>query len=358
MGEGVRLYAGTQHGLFTYRGRGDRLEQIGQAFGDTIVDSMTGCRGAPERVYVGVIDDGLYRTLDAGQSWTRVLEGDIRSVTVDPTNEQVVYAGTEPVHLYRSEDGGEQWQELTSLLALPEEVRKKWWTPYPRGTGHIRNIFVHPLPPNTLYLCLEHGGVVRSLDRGETWEDVTQGIDYTDMHLLASLPDRTDRYYVSSARGFFTSADPAQGWVRAEEGMTRNYSHDFLILPFPGGDTSPTMLIAMADGSPGPWFSEVRGARSAMFRSDDCARSWYRVGRGLPDDLDAMIWSLTPDPTDPDTVFAGVGPVSRGQPRNFSPSPALSDGPGSVWHTPDRGESWLQLDLALPATRVLWAAAD
>jgi hypothetical protein len=114
----------------------------------------------------------------------------------------------------------------------------------------------------------------------------------------------------------------------------------------------------MADGSPGPWRSEVRGARAAVFRSDDCAQSWYRVGRGLPDDMDAMITTLTPHPHDPGAVFAGVGAVSRGQPRNVSPSPALVDGPGTVLRTGDRGESWVRLDLTLPAARVLWAAAD
>src|SRR5581483_10253269 len=47
----------------------------------------------PARVFVGVTHDGLYRTIDAGQTWKRVLEGDIRAVAVDPTSDDVVYAG-------------------------------------------------------------------------------------------------------------------------------------------------------------------------------------------------------------------------------------------------------------------------
>src|SRR5207248_1272778 len=81
-----------------------------------------------------VNQDGLYRTDDGGRHWTRLLEGEVRAVAVDPSDERVVYAGTEPVRLYRSEDGGDSWEELTALPAMPEEVRQKWWTPYPPAT--------------------------------------------------------------------------------------------------------------------------------------------------------------------------------------------------------------------------------
>lgn len=60
-----------------------------------------------------------------------MLAGDIRSVTVDPTDDKVIYSGVEPVALYRSEDGGENWQELTTLQEVPETARKNWWFPQP-----------------------------------------------------------------------------------------------------------------------------------------------------------------------------------------------------------------------------------
>ena len=93
------------------------------------------CRTTPERVFVGVTHDGLYRTIDGGKSWARVLEGDIGSVTVDPTDDKVIYSGIEPIALYRSEDGGEQWQELYALQDMPETVRKNWWFPQPPHKG-------------------------------------------------------------------------------------------------------------------------------------------------------------------------------------------------------------------------------
>jgi photosystem II stability/assembly factor-like uncharacterized protein len=97
-----------------------------------------------------------------------------------------------------------------------------------------------------------------------------------------------------------------------------------------------------------------------VFRSDDCGESWYRVGKDLPDDMDAMIWALTRHPHDPGAVFAGVGAVNRGETVDAGSQPALAlrDGPGEVLLTRDRGESWQRLPLELPAVRVLWAAAE
>src|SRR5262249_25489516 len=65
------------------------------------IASVGGLKAQPNVVFLGVAQDGLYRTDDAGKSWRRVFEGNVRAVTVDPINEEVVYVGAEPVHLYR-----------------------------------------------------------------------------------------------------------------------------------------------------------------------------------------------------------------------------------------------------------------
>ncbi|HET9883055.1 MAG TPA: hypothetical protein VFS81_14970 [Candidatus Binatia bacterium] len=208
MSEGVRLYAGTQAGLIVWRCGTNGWQEVGRHFKDGIIDSIFGCTTTPERVFVGVTHDGLYRTIDGGESWSKVLAGDIRSVTVDPTDDKVIYSGVEPVALYRSEDCGENWQKLTMLQEVPERARKNWWFPQPPHNGHIRNIFIPPDNASIIYLCIEHGGIVRSFDRGKSWEDVSKGIDYLDIHVIANSPRRMDRYYVATATGFFTSDKP------------------------------------------------------------------------------------------------------------------------------------------------------
>jgi hypothetical protein len=180
---------------------------------------------------------------------------------------------------------------------------------------------------------------------------VSKGIDYLDIHVISNLPGRFDKYFVASARGFFTSDEPAKGWVRAESGLTRDYFHDFLFLQPELAGEKPEMLIATAEGSPGVWRRESRGARAALFKSRDGADSWRRVGQGLPENLDPMVWALAHHPHDGDSIFAGLGAVARGHASGTGAA-------GKLIVSRDRGENWRELPIQLPADRVLWAAAD
>jgi photosystem II stability/assembly factor-like uncharacterized protein len=139
--------------------------------------------------------------------------------------------------------------------------------------------------------------------------------------------------------------------MRAESGLTRDYFHDFVFLRPQSAGEPPIMLIATADGSPGFWRRENRGARAAVFKSNDGAASWTRITEGLANDLDSMIWALVHHPTDPRAVFAGFGNVARGHASG-------AGGAGDLMISRDLGDSWERLAIELPADRVLWAAAD
>jgi hypothetical protein len=214
----------------------------------------------------------------------------------------------------------------------------------------VRHIFVHPDDPKILHVCLEHGGIIRSFDRGQSWQDVSGGIDYLDIHHISSAPSRNDLYFVATARGFFKAGDPGQGWQRAENGFTRDYFHDFVFLP----GTTPAMLVATADKSPGYWDRPER-AQGAVFRSRNLATSWERVGVGkwLPENMQQMVWALAQHPEDPSIVYAGLGAVSRGRSADAS-----QKGHGDILVSADQGDNWDRLPLDLPADRVLFVASD
>ena len=368
----LRLYAGTQSGLLIFRGVGDIWTAVNTPrfqepqFIGKVVDSIGGCRGTPEVVYAGVCFDGVYRTRDAGRHWERVLEGDVRWVTVDPTDERVIYAGTEPVHLYRSEDGGDSWEELKGLQNLPVEVKAQWWFPLPPHQGHVRHIYIDPENPECLYLALEHGGIVRSFDRGETWEDVSEGIEYPDIHMIARAPGSQTNYFAATSRGFFQADPPDRGWKRADRGMNSDYFHDLIVLP---GDP-PAIVLAAGHGSPQYW-DRPTGADGVIYRSEDGGKTWRQVGAGLPKQHKAMCWQLAHNPYDSNSLLAAFGDVARGH-------AAGPPGQGMIYLTSDRGDSWepvatqkisMSIDptksqgaetgyRGLPAIRVLWAAAD
>jgi len=384
MADSARLYAGTYDGVQVLNLRGGQSSLVSEAFSDEIVQALSGCREKLERVFVG-LRNGLHRSDDAGVHWSKVLDGDVRSVAVDPTDDRVIYAGTDPVHLFRSEDGGDNWEELTSLQRLPDETHQKlgeveaanvasaqqpgfrhrrqdWWFPVPPHQGHVLQMFIHPDDPNLLLLAIEHGGVARSTDRGRTWEDVSAGIDYLDMHVVLSLPPRFDRYFVTSARGLYTTDDPAKGWTRAQNGIDRDYFHDLILLPPTNGE-DPVMIVASADGSPGfwpaikgreKWDASQVGSRAALFRSADRGQSWQRIGagNGLAEEMGPMIWALCGHPSDNHGLFAGVGESAA------VPSPARRGGHGSVVASSDSGETWHTIRADMPVVEHIFATPE
>lgn len=358
MSDELRYYIAFNGGLRIMQKRNGSLTTLGEFFAGRTLEHLTGCRRSPEIVFAAVAFDGGYRTEDGGRNWRKVMDGDVRTFTIDTHDERVVYAGIGPVRLFRSEDNGITWEPLDSLLRLPDKVKAQWTVPERlRGVEfpHVRNIFIHPDDANLLFVILEHGGLVRSFDRGKTWEDASSGISYLDMHVLANYPGSSECYYVSSARGFFQSDDCGRQWRRVENGMpwayseTYSYSHEWLFLP----GNLPRMVMAGAKGSPGVWSREKRNPEGVILISDDGAESWRQASGGLPSRMPWMPWVLVPHPADANSIFSGMGDGARG--FGFNPK---EKGKGAFYVTRDRGESWEPVIPELPSVLTAWIAPN
>ena len=153
--ESLRYYIAHNGGLNVLENRSGSMNTVGQFFEGKTLEHLIGCKNKPEVVFAAVAFDGGYRSEDAGKSWTKIMDGDVRTFTVDPHDERVVYMGIGPIRLFRSEDSGKTWEPLDGMLAIPDEAKKKWDVP-PRLRGvefpHVRHIFIHPDDQN-LILC-------------------------------------------------------------------------------------------------------------------------------------------------------------------------------------------------------------
>ena len=86
-----------------------------------------------------------------------------------------IFAGTEPAHLFCSDDLGHNWAELP---ALRSGDTSQWNFPGPPHIAHTKHIAFHPHDPDTLFVSVEQGGLLKSADSGRTFE-VVRGMDAT-----------------------------------------------------------------------------------------------------------------------------------------------------------------------------------
>jgi photosystem II stability/assembly factor-like uncharacterized protein len=74
-----------------------------------------------ERTLFAGADDGVYKSSDGGQSFARLDSPmnalNVWKIAVDPTNPDIIFAGTRPAALFRSKDGGKSWSKLAVEMA-------------------------------------------------------------------------------------------------------------------------------------------------------------------------------------------------------------------------------------------------
>src|SRR5919199_2313215 len=170
----------------------------------------------PDTLYVGTTDEGLFGSEDGGEGWERVSGIEhprVAGVAVSPVD-GAVYAGTEPSTLFVSRDGGASWRELEGLKNLPSAPT--WSFPPRPWTSHVRSVALSHEDPNLIVTGIELGGVVRSEDGGESWQDQRPGA-YADCHTLAAHAAARKTLYEAAGGGFAASEDFGGSWVAGDE---------------------------------------------------------------------------------------------------------------------------------------------
>lgn len=256
-----------------------------------------------ERLYVGTFEHGLKISDDGGKTWYTAGKGisydRIMSVTVSPTEVKngyrVVWVGTEPSSLFRSEDGGNSWTSFPTLLQLPS--RPTWQFPPRPYTHHIQSIQPDIYEENRIFVGIELGGVMKSDDKGKTWEDRKPNSQF-DCHNLTMNTLAPGRIYEAAGGGYAESRDGGKTWETINDGLGRyTYLYDIAVDP-----ADPDTMIASAAERARTAYVPAR-AKTVIIRREK-GKPWEVVKEGLPQPEGASIFSLLSHEKEPGVFYA------------------------------------------------------
>jgi len=279
--------------------------------------AISGVPGQPNVFYMAAVNGGVWKTTDFGRTWNPIFDdqpsGSVGALAVAPSDPNIIYVGSgEGLQrpdlatgdgMYKSGDAGKTWthlglrdgQQITSILVDPKDANR---------------LFVavegHPYGPNT------ERGVFRSLNGGETFEKVLYKDENTGAADLAFDPANAQTIYavlwaarvapwevrngesfLTAGGGLFKSTDGGTKWTPLTKGL-------------PGAEEGLGRIgIAVAPSKANLIYATVEAKKNAgVYRSEDAGESWTRVnddkrigGRGPG----AMGIAAAPD--NPETIY-------------------------------------------------------
>lgn len=283
----------------------------------------------PQVIYAGT-QLGPYRSTNGGNSWEKLSFPDLGMavwcILFHPSNPQIMYLGTAPAAVYRSDNGGDTWRRLPNAKQ-PERVAMGFDTRLIRLTADPSN-------PDEIYAGVEVGGVMRSLDGGETWTDCSAhlvelagqphlkskiGSDtdiegMMDTHSLTMSAAQPGTVFLAVRMGLFRSTDHGTNWEDMEVGRYSplTYARDVQVAP-----QHPERIYACLSPA-------ARSRDGSLYRSDDLGKTWRRFDHGVKAQSTMMAVAL--HPRDANQVYC----TTRG---------------GQVFGTQDGGTTWSEYQL-------------
>ena len=291
-----------------------RYRMIGPNRGGRVT-AVTGVALQPHTFYMGVASGGVWKSTDAGQTWSPISDGkvpvgSIGAIEVAASDPNVIYVGTGSDDIrsnvsigrgvYKSTDAGQSW----SFVGL-------------REVGQIGALRVHPTNPDVAYLSATGNpfspnperGVYRTRDGGRSWQKVLFVSDSTgasDVELEPGNPEvvyavmwrgeRKPWTIISGARegGVYKSVDGGEHWTKLTAGLPNELVGKGNIAVTAA---NPKRLYLLYEAKPG----------AGLYRSDDAGATWSLVN-GTPALIQRPFYytTLAADPTNADVVYAGA----------------------------------------------------
>ncbi len=312
--------------------------------------AVSGVPGDPLTYYFGATGGGVWKSADAGNTWTNVSDGWFRTGTVGaiavaPSDPNVIYVGmgeapirgvttTHGDGVYRSTDAGRTWTHLGL-----------------EATEQISNVIVHPLDPDTAWVAAQGSawrpnperGIYRTTDGGASWEHVLHVSDEAGASELTIDPNNPRILYAGfwdhqrspwqirsggPGSGVWKSADGGDTWRRMPQKGVEIDAEDAeppMAGRRPGrrpparGEAGklPALMGKVgvaASARSGRVWALVEAEDGGLYRSDDGGATWTLVNADR--ELRARPWyyiHVEADPVDPDTIYVMNAPFFKSE---------------------------------------------
>ncbi|MGE4100133.1 MAG: WD40/YVTN/BNR-like repeat-containing protein [Hyphomonadaceae bacterium] len=216
-----------------------------------------------------------------------------------------IYVGTQPVGLYRSDDGGVSWVDLASVRSAP--MHDKWRFPAPGHLPHLKTLTVDPRNSDVIYAGVEQGALLKSIDGGRTWVDLDQFVDYDnfvykDIHQVVLRPTKPNEVFITTGLGLYHSQDEGATWRQLTDDKFRiGYPDQLLFAP----DNDQHLFVSGGFAIPYHWV-EAKSAKGTIMLSKDGGKNWRAPAKGFPEgrsNVEAMTICGHADGYD---IFAGT----------------------------------------------------
>jgi len=259
--------------------------------------------------------------------------GRITDIALHPTNQNIVYVGTSVGGVFKSVDAGQTWE------AIFED----------EGALSIGNIALATSDPNVLYVgsgeangsatsgAFFGDGIYKSTDAGETWE--YKGLE-NSQHIgrIVVDPENADRVFVAAAgilygkntdRGLFRSTDGGDSWENVLFVSDSTSCIDVVVNP----ENADIIYAATWERIRMPWQRRYGGLTSRIYRSFDGGENWEQLTNGLPaDDEETGRIGLAISASEPNVLYASYT------------TDYITNEFNGIFRSDDAGTTWAQVD--------------
>ncbi len=273
--------------------------------------AVTGVPGDPQTFYFGGTGSGVWKTTNGGQDWTPLFDKQpvsaVGAIAVAPSDHNVVYVGTGEGCIRSTSSYGDGVYKST-------DAGKTWTNVGLKDTRQIGRLIVHPKDANVVLVAAlghEFGpnaerGVFRTLDGGKTWEKVLYKDDQTGAIDLAFDPTNPHIVFAALWQANrtpwgMTDGGPGSGLYRSTDGGTTWKHLEGNGLP---GGVLGRIGVSVGGGDGSRVYALIEAEKGGLYRSEDGGDHWALINGDR--NLFQRAWyyiHVFADPKNPDVMY-------------------------------------------------------